>query len=122
MNWQKEPMLRTQHLHGSMIQHKGRLIIIGGNGDWQNQDGLVFFVNAVAATIFRQDSIDSVEFLNQNGILAPDNTFGEWTFGTRYPIYVEETSILSTGDFLYVFGKLSLATFLFTKTRRPRLR
>ena len=39
MNWQKEPMLRTQHLHGSMIQHKGRLIIIGGNGDWQNQDG-----------------------------------------------------------------------------------
>ena len=39
MNWAREPSLKTQHLAGSMIQHKGRLIIVGGNGDWKNQDG-----------------------------------------------------------------------------------
>ena len=56
-------------------------------------------------TIFSQDSIDSVEFLNQNGILNSEGSFGEWTFGTRYPIYVQETSILSLGEYVYVIGR-----------------
>ena len=54
---------------------------------------------------FSQESIDSVEFLNQNGILNSEGSFGEWTFGTRYPIYVQESSILSYGEYVYVFGK-----------------
>ena len=58
--------------------------------------------------VFRQDSINSVEFLNQNGLMNPEGTFGEWTFGTSYPIYIEETSILSVEGYIYVIGEIDL--------------
>ena len=62
MNWQKEPMLRTQHLHGSMTQHKGRLIIVGGNGDWQNQDGLVLLLMQLKQRILGKTQLTALSF------------------------------------------------------------
>merc|ERR1712131_334042 len=50
---------------------------------------------------------NTIEYLNQNGIINEDGSVGSWSFGQPYPLLVEEHSMISTKDFLYVFGGLS---------------
>merc|ERR1719197_1663565 len=60
--------------------------------------------------ITRADSVsdtNTIEYLNQNGIINEDGSVGSWSFGQPYPLLVEEHSMISTKDFLYVFGGLS---------------
>ena len=121
MKWEQEPQLQTQHLKSSLVYHKGRLNIIGGTGNFANSDGLVmksFFLIKTRRSggeqhcwniIFRQESINSVEWLNQNNVQGEaDNgaiTYGEWRFAAHfYPIPIEQTSTVATDDYLYVFG------------------
>ena len=60
-------------------------------------------------SVYRQESITSVEWLNQNNVQGEtDNgaiTYGEWRFAAHfYPIPIEQTSTVATNDYLYVFG------------------
>ena len=55
---------------------------------------------------FSVSDTNTIEYLNQNGIINEDGSVGSWSFGKEYPLLVEEHSMISTKDFLYVFGKL----------------
>ena len=66
-------------------------------------------IEIIAQIFFRQESINSVEWLNQNNVQGEtDNgaiTYGEWRFAAHfYPIPIEQTSTVATNDYLYVFG------------------
>ena len=38
MYWQREASLKTRHINGAMVQHKGRLTMVGGTGSYGGQD------------------------------------------------------------------------------------
>jgi len=98
MNWEREPTLNARHIKGTMAQHNGRVQILGGTGmeGCDDNEGC----DSVSDT-------NTIEYLNQNGIINEDGSVGSWSFGKEYPLLVEEHSMISTKDFLYVFGGLS---------------
>ena len=74
-------------------------------------------IEIIAKIFFRQESINSVEWLNQNNVQGEtDNgaiTYGEWRFAAHfYPIPIEQTSTVATNDYLYVFGMSHIIAIL----------
>jgi len=99
MYWQREASLKTRHINGAMVQHKGRLTMVGGTGSYGGQDSAL--------------DTASVEFLDQNLQLNEDNTLNRWLYGKKYPFAVEEHEIVSVRDgYLYVFGGLNYAEYV----------
>ena len=92
MNWEKEPKLRVRHIKGAMIQHKGRLTMIGGTGEKNGGNS--------------QNGTPKVEWLNQNMVINEDGSSGEWRYGTDYPLSVESHAIATASENLYVFGQI----------------
>jgi len=91
VTWESEPWLNWQHIKGTMIYHKGRVVIMGGTG-------------------LREESYEDhpyVEWLNQNGIYnSTDKTYGTWSAGVHLPYTLEEASAVSDGTYAYIFGGL----------------
>ena len=89
VTWESEPWLNWQHIKGTMIYHKGRVVIMGGTG-------------------LREESYEDhpyVEWLNQNGIYnSTDKTYGTWSAGVHLPYTLEEASAVSDGTYAYIFG------------------
>merc|ERR1711892_1420866 len=84
MYWQREASLKTRHINGAMVQHKGRLTMVGGTGSYGGQDSAL--------------DTAAVEFLDQNLQLNEDNTLNRWLYGKKYPFAVEEHEIVSVRD------------------------
>ena len=91
IQWQKEARLQDPHVNGAMVQHKKRMIMIGGT----EKTG--------------PGSISTVEVLDQNLQINDDGTINRWVFGQPYPFSVEQHAIISTTNlqtnFLFVFGR-----------------
>jgi len=85
MYWSREPNLNERHIKGAMVQHKGRLVILGGTGTDRNHDS--------------PSDTNKLEWLDQSA--------GKWRFGQQYPLKTEGHSMVSAEDYLYVFGGLN---------------
>ena len=87
--WESEPWLRNQHIKGTMVYHKGRLVIMAGTG--------------LSSESYEDHPF--VEWLNQNGVYnSSDKTYGTWVRGEKLPITLEEVSSITDGESIYVFG------------------
>ena len=91
IEWKKEAKLQGPHINGAMVQHKGRMTMVGGT------------------ETTGQGSIATVEILDQNLQINDDGTINRWVFGQPYPFSVEQHAIISTTNlqtnFLFVFGR-----------------
>ena len=119
MRWNREANLKYKHIKGAMKQHKGRLVILGGTGREYNHDRWdISYWKFI--TKFSPSDTNRLEWLSQDGKPSPqlcDPEFdpdcpeqhkgarGRWLDGVRYPLKTETHSMITTNDYLYVFGE-----------------
>ena len=91
ITWENEPWLKWQHIKGTMVYHKGRVVIMGGTG--LHTEGIGY------------DDHPYTEWLNQNGVYNEQfNVYGTWVPGVHLPLTIEEASAITDGKNIYVFG------------------
>ena len=93
IKWENEPWLKWQHIKGTMVYHKGRVVIMGGTG--LHTEGIGY------------DDHPYTEWLNQNGVYNEEfKNYGVWVAGVHLPLTLEEASAISDTKNIYVFGKI----------------